>query len=225
MTERLSIGERINAVRKKLEYLKKEKNVMNQYKVVTHDQVTAEIRPWLIEYGIITVLKETSRQLDQTGKATKSGVPITAFIATYDIDFCCTDDVTDKVTATISAIGEDHGDKGPGQAASYAMKTIMLKMFNVVTGENDERRVESKPFVDPSIMTVTQRTEIINRGLDINDSVERKDIESAVIWYTKKEGLAKGSTEIHKHCIGIPGIEQIFEEYTKSQQRQPGEDG
>ena len=139
---RLSIGMRINQVRKQVEYIKKEKRVA-AYKAVEHDQVTAMLRPSLIEHGIITVVKEIKGELASTEKQTDKGVPITAYIATYEIDFCCDDDTQDKITATVSGIGEDYGDKGPGKAISYAVKTALLKTFNIETGISDESRIDS----------------------------------------------------------------------------------
>ena len=72
---RLSIGMRINQVRKQVEYIKKEKRVA-AYKAVEHDQVTAMLRPSLIEHGIITVVKEIKGELASTEKQTDKGVPI-----------------------------------------------------------------------------------------------------------------------------------------------------
>jgi hypothetical protein len=53
------------------------------------------------------------------------------------------DNPTDKVCVTVQAHAQDNGDKAPGKAMTYAVKTAVLKMFFFETGENDESRAES----------------------------------------------------------------------------------
>lgn len=207
---RLSIGQRINEVRKKLPYIKKEKAVTGQgYKAVTHDQVTAMIRPLLIEYGIITVAREIAGELAETKKESKAGTPATAYVARYEVDYCCDDDVADKVTTITSGIGEDFGDKGPGKALSYAVKGSMLKMFNVETGEDDESRLETQPIAitDETIAALQKavddaeplgmNTEGMMKRLknaygcdsyaDLSDVQGKKFVESINIWVRDHE--------------------------------------
>lgn len=144
MSDRLTIGQRINEVRKEVAYLKREKSTPHG-KAVEHDQVTGAIRQALIDHGIITIVTELESELRDANKQTQKGVPITAFIAKYQIDFCCIDELKDRVSTVFTSIGEDFGDKGPGKAASYAVKTAMLKTFNIETGESDESRTEQEP--------------------------------------------------------------------------------
>ena len=140
----MNIYQRINQVRKKVAYLRKDKKV-ESYWAVTHDMVTAELRPHFIEHGIVTILRQTSGEMQDTGKATQKGNPITRYVAFYEMDFVNIEDATDKCTTAIGSIAEDHGDKAPGKCASYAVKTLMLKTFNIETGEGDEGRIEAKP--------------------------------------------------------------------------------
>jgi len=140
----MNLYQRINEIRKLVAYLRKDKKV-ESYWAITHDMVTAELRPHLIEYGIITVLRQISGEVQDTGKVTKKGTPITRYVAFYEMDFVNMDDPTDKFTTSIGAIAEDQSDKAPGKCASYAVKTLMLKTFNIETGEGDEGRIEARP--------------------------------------------------------------------------------
>ena len=45
-----------------------------------------------------------------------------------------------RACVTLTAHGNDSGDKAPGKVMSYAVKTTMLKLFGIETGENDESR-------------------------------------------------------------------------------------
>jgi len=140
----MNIYQRINKVRESVSYLKKDKQV-DTYWAVTHDMVTREIRTHLIENGIITVLRQISGEIKDTGKSTKYKTPITRYEAFYEMDFVNMDDPQDKFTTCIGSVAEDQGDKAPGKCASYAVKYIFLKTFNIETGEAEESRIESKP--------------------------------------------------------------------------------
>lgn len=137
-----NIFQRINEVRKKAAYVQKDKEVSGQnYKAVTHDAVTALLRNHLIEQGIVVVPRLLESSITDIGK-TKSGTPVIRYAARYDVDFVNCDDPADKVTVPSEAHANDHGDKAPGKATSYATKYAMLKLFSIETGEDDEGRVE-----------------------------------------------------------------------------------
>jgi hypothetical protein len=138
----LNIYGRINEVRKLCPYIKKDKKVDGAgYMAVTHDAVTAELRPYLIEQGIVVVPRLTaSKVIQDTGMTTAKNIPIIRYEATYEVDFVNVDEPADKVTVPIEAHALDNGDKAPGKAASYATKYAMLKLFSIETGEAEEGR-------------------------------------------------------------------------------------
>lgn len=164
----MNIYQRINEIRKKVAYIQKDKNVEG-YKAITHDMVTSEIRPHLIENGVVIVVSETSGELRDTGKKTKSGTPITAYIAKYDVSFVNIDDPKDKVTVNIGSMAEDHGDKSPGKAISYAAKYAILKVFSIETGESDESRQEQKPVC----ISEDQQVEINDLLSETNSDIDK----------------------------------------------------
>ena len=140
----MNIHQRLNEIRKAVAYVRKDKKVEG-YWAITHDMVTAEVRPYMIEHGVNLVLRQITGEIQDTGKATQKGTPITRYVAFYEIDFVNIDDPEDKIMTSIGSVAEDHGDKAPGKCASYAVKTAMLKTFNIETGEGDESRIDSKP--------------------------------------------------------------------------------
>ena len=138
----LNIYQRINEVRKRVNYAKKDKEVSGQgYKAVTHDAVTALLRNHLIDFGVVTVPRLVSSTIEKIGE-TKNGSPIIRYAGKYEVDFVNCDDPEDRITVPGEAHANDHGDKAPGKATSYATKYAMLKLFNIETGEDDESRVE-----------------------------------------------------------------------------------
>jgi len=140
----LNIYQRMNKVREAVGYLKKDAKVVG-YTAITHDYVTSEIRPHLIEHGVMIVPRLKSYELKETGKKTKSGVPFTNYVCVYDFDFVNIDNTIDTFTVTVGAMSEDTADKGPGGAISYAMKYAFLKLLNIETGDAEESRQEQKP--------------------------------------------------------------------------------
>ncbi len=143
--KRLNLHQRINEVRKRNAYLKKEKKV-ESYLAVTHDQVTAELREDLIAQGVEifpSVVPGTGHTVD-TGTKTAKGIPFIRYEAEFAIVFVNMDDPKDRETITLPAHAIDHGDKAPGKAISYATKAALLKVFNIETGEDDESRNQER---------------------------------------------------------------------------------
>jgi hypothetical protein len=120
----LNIYQRINAVMKEVEYVRKDAKVQG-YSAVTHDMVTAVLRGSMVKHGIVVQL-----------------VSMMLYSGTYDVHFVNIDKPEERATITLDAHAADNGDKAPGKCASYATKHAMLKLFSLETGENDESRVE-----------------------------------------------------------------------------------
>ena len=142
-----NIYQRINAVMKKISYVQKDKAISGggqNYKAVTHDNVTAMIRGHLVEEGIVVQLEQLKGELLIRRDLTKD-IKMHLYQGSYAISFVNIDDPQDKATVTIDAHAADNGDKAPGKASSYATKYAMLKMFSIETGENEESRNYEAP--------------------------------------------------------------------------------
>ena len=141
----LNIYQRLNEVRKAVEYVQKDKKVEGQgYMAVTHDAVTALVRPHLVAQGILIVPTLVEAKVAETGTTTGKGTPIIRYEGVYDIAFVNCDDPNDKIIGRFGSHALDQGDKAPGKAISYAVKMAMLKIFSLETGEDEEQRFESK---------------------------------------------------------------------------------
>lgn len=142
----MNIYQRLNEIRKEVAYLRKEKEVTGAgtYKVITHDQVTGEIRESLIKHGVMIVPRLVASKTVDTGTTTAKGIPIIRYEPWYELDFVNIDEPSEKVTVPIEAHALDQGDKAPGKAISYATKYAMLKLFSIESGEDEEDRPEIK---------------------------------------------------------------------------------
>lgn len=138
-----TLARRIVWVRERVKRLGKDTQVGSGgygYRGLSHDKVTAFIRPKLNEAGILVVQTCNDWACIETGTVTKNGRKITQFQANYLVRFINAYNTKDQFTVQQPAFADDQGDKGPGKAASYAMKYALLKMFMIETGEDDEDR-------------------------------------------------------------------------------------
>ena len=116
----------------------------NQYKAVSHDAITAATRRLFIENGIICSQSLVSSSVVNTGSKTKTGVEIVRYEARYEVSFINAEAPSDKHTVTVEAHALDTGDKAPGKAMSYSMKYAIAKTLSLLTGDQEEYRVEDE---------------------------------------------------------------------------------
>ncbi len=145
----MNIYQRLNEVRKKVQYVQKDKDVGGKYMAVTHDAVTALIREHLIEQGVMIVPALVSSKVAETKMTTGKGVPYIRYEATYRLDFVNCDG-GDSASVLIESHAIDEGDKAPGKALSYATKYAILKLFSIETGEDEEARPQVKVAREPA---------------------------------------------------------------------------
>ena len=149
MNEVKNIYQRINAVMKDVAYIQKDKDVTgggSSYKAVTHDQVVSAVRASLVTHGIVIEPRQISgefivmRDLNATPTPIKMGL----YSGCYEIYFVNMDNPEQRTKVEVQAHASDNGDKAPGKAMTYAVKTAVVKQFYFETGENDESREELK---------------------------------------------------------------------------------
>jgi len=141
----MNIYQRVNAVRKAITYIQKDKDVSTgggSYKAVTHDAVTGLVRAALIEHGIVIV----PSMIDSQFHAKEPDAKQRLYDATYLVEFINMDKPEESIRVTINAHALDNGDKAPGKALSYATKYAILKLFNIETGDDDESRYQREEF-------------------------------------------------------------------------------
>lgn len=146
----MNIYQRINEVRKKVDYLQKQKEVdtgRGSYKAITHDEVTGIIRAHLVEFGIVFVPSLKASSVAQTLNKDGSPSNVIRYSATYEFKVVNVDEPNDCFVMEIEAHANDNQDKAPGKALSYAKKYAALKLFDLESGEDEESRFKEKdPF-------------------------------------------------------------------------------
>lgn len=125
-----NVHQRLLAVMAEVSYIQKDRAIGN-YKVVTHDAVTAKVRPALVKHGVIYYPQNL--EAVQNGNRTEMKL---------DIKFVNAADPSDFILVPSLGYGIDAQDKGPGKAVSYAVKMALLKALGLETGEDADDGTE-----------------------------------------------------------------------------------
>lgn len=137
---KLNIAQRINAAMADVDYIQKQKKQGMKYSIVSHDAVTAKVRPILQKYGVVYYPRDM--HVEQSGNRTQ---------ATFSVRFENIDDRSDYIDVATFGYGVDEQDKGPGKAMSYGVKYALLKVLGLETGDDpdevQDKRADHQPVV------------------------------------------------------------------------------
>jgi hypothetical protein len=157
---KLNIAQRISAAMADVDYIQKEKKAGMQYTIVSHDAVTAKVRPILHKHGIVYYPKDMV--VEQVGNRTQ---------AMFNVRFENIEDRSDFIDVATFGYGVDGQDKGPGKAMSYGVKYALLKVLGLETGDDpDTVQDERADFKPTPMITDEQRLELQSMfdGLGVN---------------------------------------------------------
>lgn len=134
--ESLNIYQRIHAVMGEVDYVQKERKQGMQYTIVSHDAVTALVRPKLHAHGVVYHPVEMVRSQD--GNRTQID---------FAIAFVNIDNPEDRIIVPTCGYGIDSQDKGVGKAISYGVKYALLKLLGLETGDDpdNDQHTQHKP--------------------------------------------------------------------------------
>ncbi|WP_161539674.1 ERF family protein [Paramagnetospirillum kuznetsovii] len=142
----LNIHQRLHAAMQEVTYVQKEKKNGMNYTIVSHDAVTAKVRPVLVKHGVVYYPVDLVPAQD--GNRTE---------VIMKVRFANIDDPSDFIDVPSMGYGIDSQDKGPGKAISYAVKYALLKALGLETGDDaDHDSVEHekpKPAAKPVVVS------------------------------------------------------------------------
>jgi hypothetical protein len=135
-----NVHQRLAAVMAEVTYIQKERKQGMNYTIVSHDAVTAKVRPVLLKHGI--VYYPVRCEYSHNGNRAECAMTVR---------FVNVDQPTDFFDVPTFGYGVDPQDKGPGKAMSYAVKYALLKAFGLETGDDpDTDNVDYTP-ADPAL--------------------------------------------------------------------------
>lgn len=124
----MNLFQRLHAVMCEVDYIQKEKKSGMKYSIVSHDAVTAKVRPLLVKHRVMYT--SSVKSAEQDGTMTKTLVEVT---------FINIDKPTETHAVVMLGHGIDPQDKGPGKAISYAVKYALLKTLGLETGDDPDQ--------------------------------------------------------------------------------------
>lgn len=171
-----NIYQRLHAVMQEVDYIQKEKRQGMRYSIVSHDAVTAKVRPLMVKHGVVYF--PTAFKMEQVGNRTQLAC---------DVVFQNIDDTADFVRVSTAGYGIDDQDKGPGKAISYAVKYALLKALGLETGDDPDidQDVQHKPAMPAAVGTpgaskAASRDTYANLVKDIRNAASVNGLKS---WY------------------------------------------
>ena len=110
----LTLLQRLAKVQGEVDYIQKEKKAGMKYSIVSHDAVTAKVRPLMVKYGVLYY--PVYAEISQVGNRTQMHMTIR---------FISIDDRHDFIDVVSAGYGIDEQDKGPGKAISSVISRIV----------------------------------------------------------------------------------------------------
>lgn len=142
-----NLFQRLHAVQEEVDYIQKEKKAGMRYSIVSHDAVTAKVRPVLHKHRVLYY--PVALQSSQDGNRTA---------VTMGIRFVNIDNPADFIDVPSLGYGIDDQDKGPGKAISYAVKYALLKTLGLESGDDPDldQEAKHKPAAGPAQAPVSK---------------------------------------------------------------------
>jgi hypothetical protein len=125
--------QRLAAVQEEVDYIQKEKKAGMRYSIVSHDAVTAKVRPLMVKHGVLYY--PCAMTMGQVGNRTELQMTVR---------FVDVDDATSFIDVATAGYGIDDQDKGPGKAISYAVKYALLKTLGLESGDDPDEDQETR---------------------------------------------------------------------------------
>lgn len=161
-----------------VDYIQKEKKQGMNYTIVSHDAVTAKVRPVLLKHGIVYYPVRCEHKHE--GNRAECSM---------SVRFVNIDETTDFFDVPTFGYGIDTQDKGPGKAMSYAVKYALLKALGLETGDDPE--IDSIDYQPPATKQKepSRQDPAVRKAYTdlVNDMRKCTDADSLLFWWKDSE--------------------------------------
>lgn len=182
MSGALNIHQRLAKVMADVTYIQKERKKGMQYTIVSHDAVTAKVRPALLKAGIVYY----PVRCEHSHNGNRAECSMT-------VRFVNVDEPSDFFDVPTFGYGIDQQDKGPGKAMSYAVKYALLKALGLETGDDadhdDIPHDRKDPADAPPPFVSTETRDRIKAA--INKATDMQKLDALWNHQATKEAFAK----------------------------------
>lgn len=227
----LSLSQRISGLRSEIGAIAHDKTIDGQYSVTTHEAIRAVLRPLMVRYGLIDWVSLDTFKVFDTGVVRGTAKrALMQFRGKYTYYITDIDRLPSEafISFKVSGFGDDAGDKGPGKASTYALKTAQKIIFLIgVKGEDgEEDRIE-----DQAVSTVPISPEQVNEILfqadeyygDDAKEVLKRMCEGAFAGYNVK-AIHDIPKELYQQALNLLKNQAIRDGKIEADEREPGTD-
>lgn len=169
----MNVFQRLHKVMETVDYIQREQKAGMRYKIVSHDKVTAKVRPELVKWGIVYFPLPFA--IEQNGNRSQVAM---------SVRFQSIDDAADHFDVGTAGYGIDDQDKGPGKAISYCVKYALLKALGLESGDDPDED-QHTDHVPAGLLDITRNIGLAASAEDL-DACDR-DIRALY----KKGGVTK----------------------------------
>lgn len=186
----LNLHQRVAKAMEKVTYIQKDAKQGMRYTIVSHDAVTAKVRPALLEVGVIYY--PVSMTWNQDGNRTELQL---------DVRFVNIDNPSEYFDVPSLGYGVDQQDKGPGKAISYAVKYALLKALGLETGDDPDEVQDNKAnHISGAIKNVEDWAKSVQADLAACKTITELDTLRA-----NEDGNIKTNWQIQKATVSAIG--------------------
>jgi hypothetical protein len=152
-----------------VDYVQKERKQGMNYSIVSHDAVTAKVRPLLHKHGVIYYPRGLT--VSQNGNRTE---------AVFTVRFENIDDRTDYIDVETFGYGVDPQDKGPGKAMSYGVKYALLKVLGLETGDDPDVVQDKSANHEPADPKLVRNINGCASAQELDELLELQDAKDTI---------------------------------------------
>ena len=197
MSDAKNLHQRLAAAMGAVTYIQREKKKGMQYSIVSHDAVTALVRPALLENGVIYYPVKTTPSYD--GNRTEAHMVVR---------FANIDEPSDYIDVETFGHGIDPGDKSPGKAMSYAVKYALLKTLGLESGDDPDLDQTMKHETrKPSADIDASAREYVSRALAKIEAI--KGVQPLKAWWANEDFVRRELGIVN----GTPTYAELFTAY------------
>ena len=140
----MNLWEKISQISSEVEYLQKDDKVgfgNNQYKAISIEKVVTAVSDKLNKYGVVIYPSKQNYVRKDEEVVKKDGTVGINRISDVDVEYTVINiHNPQEVFITVSSgCGVDTQDKGIGKAMTYAYKNMIIKVFNIATGDDTDK--------------------------------------------------------------------------------------
>lgn len=176
---------KILKVMQQVNYLQKDDSVgfgKYQYKAISEEKVTTEVRKALIENGLVIIpvgIEERREDFEVIRNDGKEGIDrLTTIKTTYLI---ADTESGETIEVCSAGAGVDTQDKGIGKALTYAYKYLLLRTFAIPTGEDPDKEAsrDNQPVRknNPAYVTNKERETLMNNAIELHNQNAQEAIK------------------------------------------------